>query len=106
MNVPDRMRPPEGGSHEGAGRTAPLSAAQRVLLALLTAYKGALSPMFAGSCRFVPSCSEYARIAITEHGAARGLWLAALRLARCRPLGSYGLDPVPPGPACGARDIS
>ena len=106
MSVPDRMRPPVGGSHDDAGGAGTLSAAQRVLLALLTAYKGALSPMFTGSCRFVPSCSDYARIAITEHGAARGVWLAARRLARCRPLGSYGLDPVPSRPACGVRDIS
>ena len=72
-----------------------LSGTQRGLLALLTLYKGLLSPLFAGSCRFVPSCSEYARDAIIEHGASRGLWLAARRLARCHPAGSAGFDPVP-----------
>jgi uncharacterized protein len=66
-----------------------------VLLALLTLYKGLLSPLFAGSCRFVPSCSEYARAAIIEHGAIKGSWLAARRLARCHPAGSCGFDPVP-----------
>ena len=87
------MRAPDSPAHAG------LSAGQRVLLALLTAYKGLFSPLFAGSCRFEPSCSEYARLAILEHGAVRGVWLAAKRLAKCRPWGSYGLDPVPPRPA-------
>lgn len=72
-----------------------LSGTQRGLLALLTVYKGLFSPLFAGSCRFVPSCSEYARDAIVEHGALKGCWLAARRLARCHPAGSSGFDPVP-----------
>ena len=76
-----------------------MSHGQRALLTVLTVYKGLLSPLFAGSCRFEPSCSEYARLAIVEHGAARGAWLALRRLARCRPLGAYGLDPVPSRPA-------
>jgi uncharacterized protein len=75
---------------------ARLTIPQRLLLALLTAYKGLISPLFAGSCRFVPSCSEYARLAIIEHGAVKGAWLAARRLARCHPAGSHGFDPVPP----------
>jgi putative membrane protein insertion efficiency factor len=53
-------------------------------------------------CRYVPSCSEYAREAIEEHGSARGTWLAVRRLGRCHPLGGHGFDPVPPraaGPA-------
>ena len=74
----------------------PLSYAQRALLVAITAYKGLISPLFAGSCRYVPSCSEYARLAIIEHGAWRGTWLAARRLARCHPAGSHGFDPVPP----------
>jgi uncharacterized protein len=73
-----------------------LSAGQRVMLALLTGYKILLSQLFAGSCRFVPSCSEYAREAVARHGALKGAWLAARRLARCHPAGSFGLDPVPP----------
>ena len=74
----------------------PLTLAQRALLVAITAYKGLISPLFAGSCRYVPSCSEYARLAIIEHGAWRGSWLAARRLARCHPAGSHGFDPVPP----------
>jgi len=72
-----------------------LSAAQRLALAALRLYKVLISPMFAGSCRFVPSCSEYARDAIVRFGVARGSILALKRLARCHPLGSHGFDPVP-----------
>jgi putative membrane protein insertion efficiency factor len=47
-------------------------------------------------CRYIPSCSVYAREAIETHGAARGGWLAARRLGRCQPFGGFGFDPVPP----------
>ena len=73
-----------------------LTVGQRLALFLLTTYKVLLSQMFAGSCRFVPSCSDYARDAVVEHGAIKGSWLAARRLARCHPAGSFGVDPVPP----------
>jgi putative membrane protein insertion efficiency factor len=46
-------------------------------------------------CRFTPSCSSYAREALTVHGTRRGLWLTARRLVRCRPFGPSGFDPVP-----------
>jgi putative membrane protein insertion efficiency factor len=46
-------------------------------------------------CRYVPTCSNYALDAIEGHGAARGLWLTARRLARCNPWGRGGWDPVP-----------
>ena len=71
---------------------------QRSVLALLALYKILLSPFFSGSCRFLPSCSDYAREAVTVHGTAKGVWLAARRLSRCHPLGSSGLDPVPARP--------
>jgi putative membrane protein insertion efficiency factor len=54
------------------------------------AFDGRPSP-----CRFTPSCSSYASEALTLHGARRGLWLTVRRLARCRPLGPSGWDPVP-----------
>ena len=73
-----------------------LSPSQRLMLVLLTGYKVMFSQLFAGSCRFVPSCSEYARDAVTQHGALKGSWLAARRLSRCHPAGSFGVDPVPP----------
>ncbi len=66
-----------------------------LLLLLLSVYQHLLSPVFRGSCRHLPSCSEYAREAIERHGAARGLWLALRRLGRCHPLGTSGYDPVP-----------
>ena len=78
----------------GAG-VAPLSPAQRAALYVLRGYKLMLSPLFAGSCRFLPSCSDYAREAIVEHGLTKGGWLAARRLGRCHPFGSSGYDPVP-----------
>jgi putative membrane protein insertion efficiency factor len=66
-----------------------------MLLALLRAYKLLISPYFAGSCRFLPSCADYAQEAISRHGAVRGGMLAARRLAKCHPLGRSGWDPVP-----------
>lgn len=68
--------------------------ATAILLAL-RAYKIVLSPLFGGSCRFVPSCSDYAVEAVRTHGAAVGSWLTLKRLARCHPLCRAGYDPVP-----------
>ncbi|MFC6148536.1 MULTISPECIES: membrane protein insertion efficiency factor YidD [Mumia] len=67
-----------------------------VLVALLKAYRFAISPLYGQVCRYYPSCSAYALAAVEEHGAARGSWLAARRLARCHPWAAGGLDPVPP----------
>jgi putative membrane protein insertion efficiency factor len=67
----------------------------RVALIVLRAYKLLISPIFLGSCRFVPSCSEYAAEAIRTYGVLKGTWLAAQRLARCQPLCKGGHDPVP-----------
>jgi hypothetical protein len=69
------------------------------LLALpVRAYRLALSPLVGRSCRYAPTCSAYALEALATHGAARGAWLAARRVARCHPWGGSGFDPVPPGP--------
>ena len=65
------------------------------LLAIIATYRVLLSPLFTGSCRFVPSCSVYAREAVARHGALQGGWLAARRVARCQPLCRGGLDQVP-----------
>jgi putative membrane protein insertion efficiency factor len=59
------------------------------------AYRYSLSAVVGQGCRFRPTCSEYAIDAITRHGALRGGWLAARRLARCHPWGGDGWDPVP-----------
>lgn len=74
---------------------AELSIAQRVVLGVIRTYKVAFSPLYAGSCRFIPSCSEYAAEAVARHGVVRGSFMAARRLARCNPFGASGLDPVP-----------
>lgn len=66
-----------------------------VLLALLRAYRFLLSPWLGNSCRFWPTCSAYAMEAIDTHGAARGSWMMATRLARCHPYSRGGVDPVP-----------
>ena len=69
--------------------------AVRAALALIRGYKLAISPHFHGSCRFLPSCADYAAIAIARHGLLHGVWLAARRLLRCHPLCAAGHDPVP-----------
>lgn len=76
-------------------RTPPQSAAARGVLALIRTYQLLFSWMYAGSCRFTPSCSEYAAESIRRFGFARGGLLAIRRLARCRPFGAHGMDPVP-----------
>ena len=69
----------------------------RGLLSAIDAYQRVRAGRLS-TCRFAPSCSEYAREAIEVHGAARGTWLAARRLGRCHPLGGHGYDPVPEAP--------
>ncbi|HXH05731.1 MAG TPA: membrane protein insertion efficiency factor YidD [Vicinamibacterales bacterium] len=72
-----------------------VSPAAAILLGLIKTYKLLFSQLFAGSCRFVPSCSEYAALAVRRFGALRGSWLAVRRLARCHPACPGGLDLVP-----------
>jgi putative membrane protein insertion efficiency factor len=67
----------------------------RFLLFLLRLYKRWLSPLLGQRCRFYPSCSDYARIAVARFGPLRGGALTLWRLARCQPLCSGGEDPVP-----------
>ena len=68
--------------------------AKLVVLQLLRAYKWAISPMLPPSCRFVPTCSEYAMEAVDRYGILRGGLMALARLLRCHPLAHAGYDPV------------
>jgi putative membrane protein insertion efficiency factor len=73
----------------------PAGLGARFVLSLIRGYQLMFSPLFAGSCRYVPSCSAYAAEAVHTHGAVRGTALAVRRLARCQPFGGHGYDPVP-----------
>lgn len=67
----------------------------RMILATIRFYQRGVSPFSGPSCRFTPTCSEFAAQAIDRHGAMRGGWLASKRVLRCRPFGGWGDDPVP-----------
>lgn len=68
---------------------------QRGILLLLRTYQLSISPLLGPRCRFYPSCSQYARLAIEEHGAVRGTQLAIRRLCKCHPGHPGGIDEVP-----------
>jgi uncharacterized protein len=68
--------------------------AQHVVLQLLRAYKCAISPLLPPSCRYVPTCSEYAMEAVDRFGVLRGGWMSFTRLLRCHPFVRGGYDPV------------
>jgi uncharacterized protein len=82
-----------------------VSLRDRTISAVLGIYKFAISPLLhavsgtAGACRFQPTCSEYAAIALSEHGIVRGGWMALRRLSRCHPFHRGGFDPVPLNPS-------
>jgi len=70
------------------------SSTARVLVGMIHGYQMARSGRPTG-CRYLPSCSEYAVVAIDSHGPLRGTWLGVRRIARCNPWGGHGIDPVP-----------
>ncbi|MBK7600893.1 MAG: membrane protein insertion efficiency factor YidD [Acidobacteria bacterium] len=63
-------------------------------IAILRFYKYAISPMLPPSCRFTPSCSEYAAEAISKYGFFKGSYLGIKRILRCHPFSAGGYDPV------------
>jgi uncharacterized protein len=84
MSLPDTMPDPEP------------SLAARAIFGL---YKSVLSPVIhalsPSQCLYLPTCSEYAYVALTRFGAIKGTWLTLRRIARCHPFAKGGLDPVP-----------
>lgn len=66
-----------------------------VILLLIRFYRGFISPLKPPSCRYIPTCSEYAMIAVEKYGAAKGSFLAIKRILRCHPFHKGGYDPVP-----------
>ncbi len=75
----------------------------RAAIAAISGYRRLLSPMLGRHCRYMPSCSEYAQLAIEDWGALRGSWLAVRRIARCHPWSRTGLDLPPRNPLTGAN---
>lgn len=84
------------GATEPPGATYVQSTPQRLFFRL---YRAVVSPLLhstgVSSCRFQPTCSDYAEVAITRFGPVRGSWLALRRVARCHPFSHGGLDQVP-----------
>ena len=68
---------------------------KKIFLILIKFYRLFLSPLKPPSCRYIPTCSEYAFIAIEKYGALKGGWMAVKRILRCHPFHKGGYDPVP-----------
>ena len=73
-----------------------MQAPRLLVVLLLRLYRAVISPLYGPTCRFYPSCSAYALVAVERHGVVRGGWLAVRRLVRCNPWNPGGVDPVPP----------
>lgn len=69
---------------------------RHIVLIPVYLYRACISPMLPPSCRYTPTCSQYAVEAVMTHGIFHGGWLALKRILRCNPWGGYGYDPVPP----------
>jgi putative membrane protein insertion efficiency factor len=68
----------------------------RIAVAVLGGYQALVSPLLPEACRFAPTCSEYTRLALLEHGLVRGVGLGLWRVLRCHPFHPGGYDPPPP----------
>jgi hypothetical protein len=88
-----------------------MSARERAVAVFYRAYKYAFSPVLhsvagaTGACRFQPTCSDYAAIAVSEYGIVRGGWMALWRILRCQPFCKGGFDPVRPNPRIHPQDL-
>jgi putative membrane protein insertion efficiency factor len=69
---------------------------KQVLIGVIRGYQIGISPLLPPTCRFQPTCSEYAIAAIAKHGVLQGSWLTTRRICRCHPFNPGGYDPVPP----------
>ncbi|MBD2259983.1 membrane protein insertion efficiency factor YidD [Pseudanabaena sp. FACHB-2040] len=69
-----------------------------LILLLIRGYRALISPLLPPTCRFQPTCSQYALTAVERFGPIKGSWLAARRITRCHPFHPGGYDPVPPQP--------
>ena len=67
----------------------------KAMLALIAFYRTCISPLLPPTCRYTPTCSQYAKEAIQKYGPFKGGWLAFKRILRCNPFGGSGYDPVP-----------
>lgn len=72
------------------------SGMKQVLIGAIRGYQISISPLLPPTCRFQPTCSEYAIAAIANHGVLKGSWLTTRRICRCHPFHPGGYDPVPP----------
>jgi putative membrane protein insertion efficiency factor len=79
----------------GVGLAGATQTVVRGLVFLIQLYRHMVSPLRPATCRFMPTCSQYAVDALTEYGLLRGSWLAAVRLAKCGPWHRGGWDPIP-----------
>jgi len=66
-----------------------------LLIGLVKVYQYCISPLTPASCRYIPTCSQYALEALRKYGVFKGGWLALKRILRCHPWGGHGYDPVP-----------
>ncbi len=85
-------KPGRGRNYDGPWRKTP---GRLVGTGLVRLYQLTLSGFVGNTCRHLPTCSEYAYEAIARHGLWAGGWMGLFRVARCGPLGTQGLDPVP-----------
>ena len=88
---PVRVVPPAG---RGGNRVV------RALIYLIQLYRHMVSPLRPATCRFIPTCSQYAVEALTDYGLVRGGWLAVVRLGKCGPWHQGGWDPIPERGEC------